>query len=57
MAIFLGIFLFLYCAVYLVGVGAACLLILAALGAAVLLDYLKDKLETVLKKPKNKRQL
>ena len=57
MAIFLGVFLFLYCAVYLVGVGAACLLILAALGTAVLLDYLKDKLETVLKKLKNKRQL
>lgn len=57
MAVFLGVFIFLYCAVYLVGVGAACLLILAALGVVILIDDLKDWIKTVLKKLKNKRQL
>lgn len=57
MAIFLGFFVLLYCAVYLVGVGAACLLILAVLGVVILIDDLKDGVKTVLKKLKNKRQL
>ena len=57
MAIFLGIFLFLYCAVYLVGVGAAYLLTMAVLGVVILSDVLKDWIKAALKKLKNKRQL
>lgn len=49
MALFIGIFAFLFCAVYLVGVSAACFLIIIALGIAVFLDEIKEKLKKIFK--------
>ena len=48
-ALFLGIFAFLFCAVYLVGVSAACLLIPIVLGIVVFLDDIKEKLKKIFK--------
>lgn len=48
-ALFIGIFAFLYCAVYLVGVSTACFLILIVLGITVFLDEIKEKLKKIFK--------